>query len=132
MLGDDACTGLTSLRDGCRESSSIRMFTGEQSGRDVVLCTCPIYLAAHRTNKQKHISHLTSLHFLLHLITSPTAQRRVAGALDKLLERPVDGRADLVPLVEIHRGDGALGDAFGRELEFLLARQLSLLFSLPV
>ena len=39
--------------------------------------------------------------------------------LDELLESAVDRRADLGSLIEIHCGDGALGDAFGGELEFL-------------
>lgn len=39
--------------------------------------------------------------------------------LNKLLESAVDWRADIVSLVEVNRRNGALADAFGRELELL-------------
>ena len=39
--------------------------------------------------------------------------------LDDLLEGTVDGRSDVVALVEIDGGNGALADTFGGEFELL-------------
>lgn len=42
--------------------------------------------------------------------------------LDELFEGTIDGRADLGALVEVDGGNGALTDALGGKLKFLVLR----------